>query len=206
MPASPPRRSPDLTRQNLLAAAFNEIHRNGFRAASLDAILAAAGVTKGALYHHFGSKQELGYAVVEEIIRPFVEENWKPAAEAPDMIDAAIELCKRLTRERSEMGLNYGCPFNNLINEMSPVDEGFRKRLQEILDAWRDGTAEALRRGQTRGTVRTDVAAEDAAAFIIAAVEGCVGLAKSKRSRDYLESGMRGLMDYLRSLRGTPRG
>ncbi|MFP5305599.1 MAG: TetR family transcriptional regulator C-terminal domain-containing protein, partial [Gammaproteobacteria bacterium] len=113
-----------------------------------------------------------------------------------------IAACRELTRTRSVQAIEYGCPFNNLINEMSPVDEGFRKRLQEILDAWRDGTAEALRRGQARGTVRTDVAAEDAAAFIIAGVEGCVGLAKSKRSRDYLESGMRGLVDYLESLRG----
>jgi TetR/AcrR family transcriptional regulator, transcriptional repressor for nem operon len=159
-----------------------------------------------ALYHHFGSKTALGYAVVDEVVRPWVEAMWRPILDADDVIDAAIAACRELTRTRSVQAIEYGCPFNNLINEMSPVDEGFRKRLQEILDAWRDGTAEALRRGQTRGTVRTDVAAEDAAAFIIAAVEGCVGLAKSKRSRDYLESGMRGLMDYLRSLRGTPRG
>jgi TetR/AcrR family transcriptional repressor of nem operon len=205
MPASPPRRSPDLTRQNLLAAAFNEIHRNGFRAASLDAILAAAGVTKGALYHHFGSKQELGYAVVEEIIRPFVEENWKPAAEATDMIDAAIELCKRLTRERSEMGLNYGCPFNNLINEMSPVDEGFRERLSAILRDWRAGVSQAIAQGQARGTIRKDVDPAAASAFIISCIEGCVGMGKAQQSREFLEAGFRGLIDYLEHLRPEPR-
>jgi TetR/AcrR family transcriptional regulator, transcriptional repressor for nem operon len=204
MPPVPSKRSPDLTRQNLLTAAFNEIHRNGFRAASLDAILASAGVTKGALYHHFGSKHELGYAVVEEIIRPFVEENWKPAAEAPDMIDAAIELCRRLTRERSEMGLAYGCPFNNLINEMSPVDEGFRERLSAILRDWRAGVSLAIAEGQRRGTIRKDVDPAAASAFIISCIEGCVGMGKAQQSREFLEAGFRGLIDYLEHLRPEP--
>ncbi|MGH8453533.1 MAG: TetR/AcrR family transcriptional regulator [Nevskiales bacterium] len=199
-----PRRQPDVTRQALLEAAFNEIHRNGFRAASLDAILANAGVTKGALYHHFGSKTDLGYAVVDEIIRPFVEENWRPAAEAEDVISAAILLCKRLTHERSDMGLSYGCPFNNLINEMSSVDEGFRERLSGILSDWRAGVVKALSRGQSRGTVRKDVAPADAAAFIIGAIEGCIGMGKTIQSREFLEAGFRGLNDYLEHLRPEP--
>lgn len=198
------KRQPDVTRQALLEAAFNEIHRNGFRAASLDNILTSTGVTKGALYHHFGSKTDLGYAVVEEIIRPFVEENWRPAAEAEDVISAATLLCQRLTQERSEMGMSYGCPFNNLINEMSPVDDGFRERLSGILSDWRDGVIDALTRGQEKGTVRKDVAPVDAAAFIIGAIEGCIGMGKATQSREFLEAGFRGLNDYLEHLRPEP--
>jgi len=43
------------------------MYLSGFRSADLNAILAAAGVTKGALYHHFDSKEALGYAVVAEV-------------------------------------------------------------------------------------------------------------------------------------------
>lgn len=195
------RRQPDRTRQTLLECAFEEMHRSGFRAASLDAILESSGVTKGALYHHFGSKTELGYSVVEEVVRPWVESSWRPLLDADDCIGAAVHICQELTKQRSLRAIEYGCPFNNLINEMSPVDEGFRKRLQQILDDWRDGIVAAVRKGQDRGVVRKDVAAEDAAAFIISAVEGCVGMAKAKRSREFLESGMRGLMAYLETLR-----
>lgn len=63
-------RDPERTRERLLQAAFREIYRSGFQSASLDTILAAAGVTKGALYYHFDSKEALGYAVVEEVIAP----------------------------------------------------------------------------------------------------------------------------------------
>ncbi|MEC9364133.1 TetR/AcrR family transcriptional regulator [Sinimarinibacterium flocculans] len=197
----PARRQPDRTRQTLLECAFEEMHRSGFRAASLDAILESSGVTKGALYHHFGSKTALGYAVVEEVVRPWVEASWRPVLEADDCIAAAVAVCQELTRQRTVRAIEYGCPFNNLINEMSPVDEGFRKRLQQILDDWREGIVAALRKGQAQGVVRADVVAEDAAAFIISAVEGCVGMAKSKRSREFLESGMRGLIAYLETLR-----
>ena len=63
-------RDPQRTRERLLQAASREIYRSGFQSASLDTILASAGVTKGALYYHFKNKQALGYAVVEEVISP----------------------------------------------------------------------------------------------------------------------------------------
>ncbi len=69
-------RDPERTRVRLLQAAFREVYRSGFQSASLDTILAAAGVTKGALYYHFKSKKALGYAVVEEVIAPDVHGTW----------------------------------------------------------------------------------------------------------------------------------
>lgn len=195
------RRHPDLTRQKLLECAFDEIYRSGFRAASLDAILESSGVTKGALYHHFASKLELGYAVVDEMVRPYIEQNWRPVVEAADPIDGAIALCHELTRVRSDQTLECGCPLNNLINEMSPIDEGFRERLQSILDDWRDGIIRSLSAGQKRGFVRSDAEPAAAAAFLIGAAEGLVGLAKAKQSREFLDAGVRGLIDYLEHLR-----
>src|SRR5688572_25732929 len=69
-------REPAVTRDKLLKAAFEEIYRRGFQAASLDAILAKAGVTKGALYHHFPDKASLGYAVVDEVVKGLLLERW----------------------------------------------------------------------------------------------------------------------------------
>ena len=49
-------RQPDITRDKLLHAAFDEIYRRGFQDASLDTIQDNAGLTKGALYQHFTDK------------------------------------------------------------------------------------------------------------------------------------------------------
>lgn len=195
------KRQPDQTRQKLVERAFEEIHRNGFRAASLDSILADAGVTKGALYHHFSSKAELGYAVVEEAVRPWMEQIWRPITESDSPIDAAIDVIRRRLRERSDLALSIGCPFNNLTQEMSGIDEGFRTRLSAILHDWRNGMADAIRRGQAKGTVCADVDARAAATFIVSSVEGCVGMAKASQSKEFLEAGFRGLIEYLEHLR-----
>jgi AcrR family transcriptional regulator len=69
-------RDPERTRERLLQAAFREVHRSGFQSAGIDTILAATNVTKGALYHHFDSKEALGYAVVDEIVAKIVRDRW----------------------------------------------------------------------------------------------------------------------------------
>lgn len=201
---SPRKKQPDQTRQRLLQCAFDEIHRNGFRGASLETILKETGVTKGALYHHFGSKAKLGLAVIDEIVRPFVEENWKPVMASDNVIDGAISLCRQLTDERNDIALELGCPFNNLIQEMSPIDEQFRAALDDILQQWRDGTIAGLKLGQQRGQVRKDADLEAVADFIIAAIEGCVGLTKAQSDDGFYRNSMRGLEDYLERLRPSP--
>src|SRR6476660_1733518 len=69
-------RDPAATRERLVAAAFEEIHRHGYQGAGLDTILANAGVTKGALYHHFADKADLAHAVIDEVIRGLTLTRW----------------------------------------------------------------------------------------------------------------------------------
>lgn len=56
-------------REHLLAAALHEFSAHGYAQASLNRILAAAGMSKGQLYHHFGSKEGLYLALVAELVR-----------------------------------------------------------------------------------------------------------------------------------------
>jgi AcrR family transcriptional regulator len=197
----PHKRQPDETRRRLLQAAFSEIHENGFRSASVDNILAETNVTKGALYYHFKNKAELGYAVLDELIRPWIEDMWRSLLEADDPIDAAIDMLATRGAEIGEDALRLGCPFNNLAQEMSPVDAGFRARLQGILDDWHRALTRALAQGQARGIVREDIDPAAAAAFLIGGFEGCVGMAKTAQSLDMLKQGVQGMMQHLESLR-----
>ncbi len=194
-------RNPDLTRQSLLQAAFQEIYRSGFQAASLDNILSKVGVTKGALYHHFGSKEELGYAVVDELIREHILDRWVRSLEkAENPIDGVLAILRRKD-PHPHFDQRLGCPLNNLAQEMSPLNEGFRKRLKSVFREWREGIAKALRRGQERGQVRSDVDTVEAADFFLAALEGSVSLAKNAQDRNLFDNCKAGLARYLESLR-----
>ena len=155
------RRNPDKTREDLLQAGFEEIHKSGFRSADVPRILSCAGVTKGALYHHFGSKKGLGYAVVDEVVRDMVLDHWvRPLNTADNPIDAMIATLTG-AGEDAETAVQCGCPLNNLAQEMSPVDEGFRERVEKLQTLWRRGLARNLARGQREGTVRDDLDAAD---------------------------------------------
>lgn len=200
-------RAPEATRRKLLEAAFAEIYRQGFQAASLEAILARAGVTKGALYHHFPDKAALGCAVVDEVVRRRLLERWLGGL-GPSAADplAALQVTLRrraasLTAEEVELG----CPLNNLAQEMSPLDERFRRRIDAALDAWRNGFARALARGQEAGTVRPDVHPRRVAAFLVGAAEGAYGLAKGARSRAMLRANLETLATFLDGLRPASR-
>ena len=195
-------RNPDLTRKTLLQAAFQEIYKSGFQAASLDHILAKAGVTKGALYHHFSSKQKLGYAVVDELIREHILNRWvRPLEKARNPLDGLMALLRRKDAAPPFYDQRLGCPLNNLAQEMSPLDEGFRKRLERIYREWREGIARALERGQERGQVKSGVHPREAADFIMAALEGGISLAKNAQDRRLFENCKAGLARYLESLR-----
>ena len=134
----------------MLQAAFREVYRWGFQTVDLDTILASTGVTKGALYYHFESKEALGYAVVEEVIAANLRDTWlRPLERGEDPIDALIGIL-RGTSARPEI-LRSGCPLNNLAIEMSALDEGFRKRLAMLFHEWQEGIAATLREGQIHG-------------------------------------------------------
>jgi TetR/AcrR family transcriptional regulator, transcriptional repressor for nem operon len=193
-------RDPERTREQLLQAASREIYRSGFQSASLDTILASAGVTKGALYYHFKSKEALGYAVVEEVIARDVHGKWvRPLQNVNDPIAALIGAVERISvRQQDVCG---GCQLNNLAQEMSPLGVGFRKRLAIIFDAWRKAVASALREGQADGSVRRDLDPGDAAGLLIAMVEGYGSLAKNAQDPKVIKAGIRNIVDWLQSLR-----
>jgi AcrR family transcriptional regulator len=197
------RREPDITRERLLNAAFEEIYQRGFQAASLDTILDRAGVTKGALYHHFPDKAALGHAVVDNVIRSLLLERWLGVLrEQPgDPITALQSMLKERASDLSPEEIELGCPLNNLAQEMSPLDERFRRRIMATFELWTEGFAEVLRQGQEQGTVRKDIPAPKIAAFMVAAIEGSFGLAKGAQSVALLRSNMETLGTLLDSFR-----
>lgn len=88
------------TREAVLAAAARVFERHGFAGASISEILDEAGVTKGALYFHFASKEDLARAIVNE------QANWRDANAAPSgqqpvqaMIDMSSDFVAALQRD-----------------------------------------------------------------------------------------------------------
>ena len=185
----------------ILDAAFGEIYRHGFQGVSVDDIVARTSVTKGAFYHHFPTKLDLGYALVEDILTPSIVERWiAPLERYANPLEGIARQMDLLIGHADPAELRTGCPLNNLVQEMSPIDGGFRRRLQRALDVWIDGIEVHIRRGQASGYVDRKVDARQAAHFIVLMHEGIFGMLKGLGDPAAFYTFFASVRSYLRSL------
>ncbi|HEY2119294.1 MAG TPA: TetR/AcrR family transcriptional regulator [Candidatus Acidoferrum sp.] len=197
--ASTPRNSVR-TRERLLHSAFSEIYKSGYQGTDLDTILSSAGVTKGALYHHFENKESLGYAIVDEVIAGITRDKWlQPLQNTPNPLNTLIEIVESTSIAPSD--LRGGCPLNNLAQEMSPLDEGFRKRIAKVFADWHGAIVTALKNGQKSGQVRREIDVDDTATFFIAVYEGYISITKNSQDAKMMQSGKRSIVHFLEGLR-----
>jgi TetR/AcrR family transcriptional repressor of nem operon len=197
-------RDPEATRGKLLEAAFGEVHEHGYNAASMDRIVARSGMTKGAMYHHFGSKKALVQEMIDATIRTMVVDSFvAPLAEAENPIDALQGCLRERVDTLTPETVSCGCPLNNLAQELTSTDDEFQAQIEGLYQHWRASIEEALERGQAAGTVRADIDAKDAATFTVAVCAGAAGFAKSSRDVEVAKASVRVLNSYLDTLR-TP--
>ncbi len=197
-------RDPDGTRERLLEAAFGEIYERGYNAASMDQIVERSGVTKGALYHHFGSKKALAQAVIDSVIRKHVVESFLgPLGTTEDPVTAIQECIAAKLGELTPEMISCGCPLNNLAQELSGTDDDFQAQIDQLYTVWRAGLSDALKRGLKAGTLRPDVDVDATATFLVSVIAGSAGFAKSARNIEVARTSMRILSEYLETLRPT---
>ena len=184
-----------------MQSAFCEIHRQGFQAASIANILQDTGLTKGALYHHFPTKKALGLAVIEEVIKEQLEALiFMPLRESKRPVEMLLEIIATIDKKVPSDFVILGCPLNNLLQEMSPLDELFQERLGGVLGVWQKTVESALKRGQKQGEIRAEVNYKAAALFVVSAWEGCIGVAKNMQSPQALGICMKQLHGYVEGL------
>lgn len=167
------------SRKEILEAAFGEIFRRGFQGVSIDDIVKKTSLTKGAFYHQFPTKLDLGYALVEDVISPMIIDRWiKPLEEFENPVDGILKQLRTLIGKAPPDELKLGCPLNNLVQEMAPVDSGFKKRLQAALNLWISEMEKHLRHAKKSGFIREDINTRQVAHFVVMAHEGFYGMLK----------------------------
>lgn len=193
----------ELARERILDAAYAEILRQGFQAASVAAILSETGLTKGALYHYFPSKKDLGLAVVDERVAAALHgcilDGLSVADDDAAPLDKLISVLDSV-QAWSEESIRLGCPLNNLMQEMSAVDEDFRRHLTAIVALWQERVAILLRAAQLKAQVAATVDCQSAALFIVAAWEGSISIAKNMQSMPTFVASIEQLKHYIRHL------
>lgn len=188
------------TREAILLAASRAIQLRGYQGTSLDALLRESGIGKGNFYYHFRSKEDLGYAILDQIMDAFLHETLdpcfadrggEPLAQIRCFLDRVLEL------KRAQNGAG-GCPLGSLASELADVHEGFRARLAAVFSAWGARLTRALEEARGRGTVGPECQPASVAQFLVASLEGAMLMAKLAKDVHVLEQCVLELKRYLR--------
>lgn len=187
------------TRDAILTAAKRLILIKGYNSTSIDDLLGESGVGKGSFYHYFKSKENLGYAILDDIVTSFLERTLAPCFSDPDghpiaQIRCFLDRVVEAQRERACVG---GCPLGNLASELSDVHEGFRARLAGVFSVWRERLTLALRDAQRRGDVGNDCRVDVVAQFLVASLEGAILMTKVSKDIGVMDKCVGELKRYL---------
>lgn len=169
------------TRDQILEAGRDFIHRQGYSASGIAEITAAAGVPKGSFYNHFESKEAFASVALDsywaqgEAAFALLEER----GAADERVRAHFKAVDRLVSSQSYAA---GCMLGNFAVEACPLSEGLRKHVAALLTRWTTRLGAAIEEGQKAGSINRALPAETLARFLIGAWHGAVQRAKVERN------------------------
>ncbi len=162
-----------VTRESILTAALEVFSQDGFSAARLEDIAQAAEVTRGAIYHHFGSKEELYIALVTERSAGVNQ----LAEEIVSQGGTSLEILRRFLIGLFEY-LNENEEYRALL-ELAVSNMGLTEGLESIRDDTVKGRRrladlfqEMLSQGIEAGEIRSDLSVRSAAWNLVSYMNG----------------------------------
>jgi TetR/AcrR family transcriptional regulator, transcriptional repressor for nem operon len=191
-----------ITRQMLLQNAFQLIYVKGYQSTSIDDIIATTHVTKGAFFHHFANKEEMGLALIHEFMQGTIQDMMlSPLLESENPLDAIHNLMRLLLLETPLMQAQYGCPTHNLIQEMAPINPTFKQALFDITEQTQKVFLDILEKAKSQGIIRQDVDCEQVTLFILVGYAGIRNIGKLYDDDKHYHSYLALLKDYLNGLK-----
>jgi len=190
------------TRRNIIDKSLQLFSVKGYYNTSVSDILAATGLTKGGLYGHFASKEDIWYAVYEKAVgiwKSLVFKGIRNNSNPLQRIDQFIE--NDINDYLGADVFDGGCFFLNMLVELSGQSATMSKqilrgfvRLSGLLRSW-------LEEAEQKGMLRDDLDLKEVANFIIISLNGAAALYISSRDISILEQTILQLRFYINQLK-----
>ncbi|MGV3540816.1 MAG: TetR family transcriptional regulator C-terminal domain-containing protein [Rufibacter sp.] len=167
------------TRQLIIERAAALFNQKGFAGTSYQDLISATGVTKGCLYGHFSSKEELAVVAFEYAAQLLIDklgEVMAPYEHAGQRLRALLHFYRTYLTNPVIAG---GCPLLNTAVEADDNQPALHQRVVHVLNRLHKGVRKLLELGQAQGVFRTELNAPARATFFIATVEGAILLGKA---------------------------
>ena len=128
-----------------------------------------------------------------------------PLNQYKNPLDGILKQMKVLIGECPPSHLRLGCPLNNLVQEMAPIDQGFHKRLQKALNLWIEALNKHLVRAQKSHFLKKTVNTRQVAHFIVMTHEGFYGMLKGLNGPEIFPALYNSLKLYFSTIVESPK-
>lgn len=160
------------TRAAILKAALRQASVHGFEGLTIGGLAEQTGMSKSGLFAHFGSKEELQIATLDEALRRFNETATLPALSAPRGLKRMEAMCEGWLTWTSKNDL-AGCPLMTAMAEFDDKPGPVRDAVLEHMKRLHDGLVRAVQMAMESGEFRIDTDPEQLAFEIFGIVSSC---------------------------------
>lgn len=172
------------TKEKIVDAARSLILDYGFAGTTIDDIIEQAGVSKGAFFHYFPNKNELGYILVQQYAEGDAEhlnQNLKKAEElSDDPLQQLLILVKLFEQEMKSLQEPFpGCLFASYLNNSELFDEKTLGIIRESMLTWRSRLLGKLKEVVKQYPPQQEIDLESLADMMMVTFEGAFVLSQS---------------------------
>lgn len=191
-------------KSKLIDAAHALVRRQGWSATSVDQLCTSAGVTKGAFFHHFASKEALGVAAAElwtDSARVRIFE----ALEAREIVDPLERLLAHIDFRGAMIGgpaEDWTCFVGTMVQEAFATSDPLREAANASISAYGERLAEDVQTAIDRYGIVVGVTATSLAYHVQAVLQGAFILGKAKSDPQIARESVAHLKRYVELLFG----
>ena len=190
------------TRQNIIAKALKLFCVKGYYNTSISDILVATGLTKGGLYGHFASKEDLWYAVYDEALgiwRKIVFRGIQSNADPLERIQTLIE--NDIKTKLGNHIFEGGCFFHSMLVELSGQSAAMSNRLTQGFNQLAGLLRTWLEQAEQLELLKENLNFNEIANYIIISLNGAAALYAPSRDPAILDQTVSQFHFYIQQLK-----
>jgi TetR/AcrR family transcriptional regulator, transcriptional repressor for nem operon len=192
------------TREKILQAAARLFALKGYHDTKLDEVLNCAQVSKGAFFHQFRDREDLGFAVLDwhmdrrRQLLDAIEQEF-PLDDQADPLERVfrrLDAIREMVRRRE--GCKGGCIIGNLSTGLSDCHDGFRRRLAECFEEMAKEFLPDLEAKASQEPSGRQTNVIELAGYIVTVIEGAIMQARTLGDAELLPRQLATLKEHLR--------
>jgi len=186
-------------KDRIIHEALRQFSRKGFMSTSISDILESAGASKGGLYNHFKSKEDLFFAALSEARKIWRQRNLAGLDHSQRPLDKLKQILENYRDHYLADSENFpgGCVFVALAVELHDQQPHLAREVTEGFHRFKGMIKRLLDQEQAAGNLRNGIDTGMAAEIIFSGILGACVSYTSDKSKENLDHTIQGLIDFL---------